>query len=124
VKISGELLASIMPTITPTLLEKNNGIFGLLIFDQSIGYSTYKDEKYSITILPMNIPYDVFLKNIKALSSKSYSINETKTFSTRSFYLNPSPSDALVRLVIEMESQTIAIEIPKAKFPILRNLLL
>ncbi len=72
----------------------------------------------------MNIPYDNFLKNIKALSGDPYSINETKTFPNRSFYLNPAKSDTLVRLVIEVESQTIALEIAKTKFPLFKNLLL
>lgn len=72
----------------------------------------------------MNIPYDIFLKNTKALGGVPYSVNETKTFSFRSFYLNPTKSDTLVRLVVEMESQTIAIEVSKAKFPLFKNLLL
>ncbi len=123
VKISGKLLAPLMPTITPTLIE-NRWIFWLLIFDQSIGYSTYVDDAYGITIIPMNIPYDIFLKNIKALGGTPYNANETKTFTFRSFYLNPTKSDTLVRLAVEMESQTIAIEISKAKFPLFKNLLL
>ncbi len=123
VKISGKLLALIMPTITPTLIA-NSWIFGLLIFDQSIWYSTYRDEKYGITFIAMNIPYDIFLKNIKALNGTPYIINEINTFLTRSFYLNPAKSDTVVRLVVEMESQTIAIEIAKTKFPVFRNLLL
>ncbi len=123
VKISGKLLAPLMPTITPTLIE-NKWILGLLIFDKSIWYSTYVDESYGITLIPMNIPYDIFLKNIRALGNTPYSINETKTFSTRSFYLNPAKSDTLVRLAIEIESQTVAIEISKAKFPLFKNLLL
>ena len=123
VKISGKLLATLLPTITPTLIG-NSWIFGLLIFDQSIGYSTYRDDTYGITLLAMNIPYDIFLKNIKALSGTPYTINEVTTFPTRSFYLNPAKSDTLVRLAIEMESQTIAIEITKTKFSVFKNLLL
>jgi hypothetical protein len=72
----------------------------------------------------MNIPYDIFLTNIRALGNKPYSINEVKTFPYRALYLNPEKSDTLVRLILEVETQTIAIEIPKTKFPTIKDLLL
>jgi hypothetical protein len=71
----------------------------------------------------MTLSYDIFLKNARALAGKPYIVNETKTFPFRSFYLNPEKSDTLVRLVIEMESQTIALEIPKSRFTLLKDLL-
>lgn len=123
VKISGKLLALLMPTITPTLIE-NKWIFWLYVFDQSIGYSTYTDEKYGITLIPMNIPYDIFLTNMKALWWTPYTVNEVKTFPFRSFYVNPIKSDTLVRIIMEVESQTIAIELPKTKFPTIKDLLI
>jgi hypothetical protein len=64
-KISGKLLGMLMPTITLTLVE-NNGIFGLYVFDQSFSYSTYTDDAYGLKITPMNVSYDVFLKNARA----------------------------------------------------------
>lgn len=122
VKISGKLLSVLMPTMTFTLIE-NRGIFGLYIFDQSIRYSTYSDDKYGLSLIAMEVPYDTFLKNAKTLSP-TYKVNEVKTFPMRAYYLNPEKSDSLVRLVIESESQAIALEISKSKFPTLKDLIL
>jgi hypothetical protein len=72
----------------------------------------------------MNIPYDKFLTNIRALGNKPYSINEVKTFPYRAFYLNPEKSDTLVRLILEAETQTIAMEIPKTRYLVMKDLLL
>lgn len=66
VKPSGKFLALIMPTVTP-VLDKNAGIFGLYIFDLNVRYSTYKDNNYALTIIPIDIAYDTLLKNLKAL---------------------------------------------------------
>lgn len=123
VKPSGKFLALIMPTITP-VLEKNAGIFGLYIFDLNVRYSTYKDNNFALTIIPTDISYDTFLKNLKALWGKPYTVNETQSFPYRAFYLNPEISDTIVRVVIEIENQTIAMEIPKSKFDVLKTLLL
>jgi hypothetical protein len=68
--------------------------------------------------------YDTFIRNARALGKEVYTVNETKTFPSRSFYLNPPKTDTLVRLVLEYESQTVAIEIPKSKFTTLKTLLL
>ncbi len=123
VKISGKLLSLLMPTVTPSLTE-NTDIFWLHIFDKSMEYSVYDDAKLSLRITPINIPYDTLIKNMYALGGSVYSVNETKSFPFRSFYLNPPKSDTLARLVIEMEWQSIALEIPKTKFSILKDLLL
>ncbi len=123
IKPSGKFLALIMPTVTP-VLDKNAWIFGLYIFDLNVRYSTYKDNNLALTIIPTDLPYDTFLKNVKALSGKPYTVNETQNFSYRSFFLNPEISDTLVRMVIEIENQAIAIEIPKSKFDTLKSLLL
>ncbi len=122
VRIPGKLLSSLMPTMTLTLTE-NRGIFGLYLFDQSIRYSTYTDDKYGLSLIAMEIPYDAFLKNMKTLSP-TYRVNEVKTFPVRAYYVNPEKSDALVRLVLEAESRAVAIEINKSKFPLLKDLLL
>jgi hypothetical protein len=72
----------------------------------------------------MNIPYDSFLKNMRALGDRSYTVNEVKTFPYRAFYVNPEKSDTIVRLVLEAENQSIALELPKVKFPMIKDLLL
>lgn len=74
-------------------------------------------------VIASSMSYDTFLKNAKALGKEVYTLNETKNFPTRSFYLNPPKTDTVVRLVLEYESQSVAIEISKAKFPTLKNLL-
>lgn len=123
VKLSGKFLALLMPTITPAIIE-NKGIFDLHIFDTSTDYSTYEDPKFWLRLTASTLPYDTFLKNIRAVWPTVYSVNETKTFPFRSFYLNPPKSDTSVRLVVEIEGQAISIEIPKTKFPTIRDLLL
>lgn len=123
VKISGKLLSLLMPTVTPSLTE-NTDIFWLHIFDKSMEYSVYEDAKIGLRITPINVPYDTLIKNMYALGNNVYSVNETKSFPFRSFYLNPPKSDTLARLIIEMEWQSIGLEIPKTKFSILKDLLL
>jgi hypothetical protein len=61
---------------------------------------------------------------MKAVGVDAYTINETKTFSFRSFYVNPPKPDTIVRLVIEIEAQCIVLEIPKTRFPVIKSLLL
>lgn len=121
--ISGKFLAKIMPTFNLTLSE-NNGIFDIHLFDTSIDYSTYTDEKLGTTIIISTMPYNTFLTNAKWLGKEVYTVNETKTFPFRSFYLNPPKQDTLVRVVMEIENQAIAIQIPKTKFNTLKDLLL
>ncbi len=123
VKLSGKFLALIMPTVTPSLIE-NNGIFDLHIFDVGTTYSTYEDPKIGLKMIATDLSYDTFLKNIRAVGPTVYSVNETKWFPFHSFYLNPPKSDTVVRMVVEFESQAIALEIPKTKFNTLKVLLL
>lgn len=123
IPLSGKFLSLIMPSITPSQIE-NNGIFDLHIFDMNTRYSTYEDAKIGLKISTINMPYDTFLKNIKAIGPTVYSINETRAFPFRSFYLNPPKSDTQVRLTLEIESQTITLEIPKTKYAELRDLLM
>lgn len=75
-------------------------------------------------VIASSVNYDTMLKNMKALGKDVYTVNETKTFPVRSFYLNPPKTDTIVRLVLEYESQSVVIEISKSKFPTLKNLLL
>ncbi len=121
--ISGKFLAKIMPTFNLTLSE-NNGIFDIHLFDAGIEYSTYVDEKIGITLVVSTMSYNTFLANTKWLGKEVYTPNETKTFPFRSFYLNPPKPDTLVRVVMEIENQAIAIQIPKTKFNTLKDLLL
>lgn len=123
VPLSGKFLAQVMPAMEFTLID-NAGIYDLIVFDQKIEYSTYLDAKQWIKALPLTMKYDIFLKNMQAISADLYTTNETKSFPFRSFYVNPSKADTLVRLVIEVESQTIVLEIPKTKFATFKSLLL
>lgn len=125
VPLSGKFLAQVMPALDFSLI-KNSGIYDILLFDKSIEYSTYLDVKQGIKAQPLSIKYDLFLKNMKALPSNVYVLNETKIFPFRSFYVNPpkEKNDTLVRLVIEIESQTIVLEIPKTKFDTFKKMLL
>jgi hypothetical protein len=75
-------------------------------------------------MIAISLPYDTMIKNMRALGPTVYSVNETKTFPFRSFYLNPPTSDTVVRLMVEMEGQSIGIEVQKTKFNILKDLLL
>ena len=91
-----------MPTLSLTEKE-NTGIFDLHIFDSSIHYTSYEDVKNGVQILALNLPYENFLKNTKALDDTVYAVNETNTFPFRSFYVNPPKPDSLVRIVVEAE---------------------
>lgn len=123
VKPSPKLLGLLIPTLSP-MLEENHGIFGLNVFDASLRYSTYKDTRINVTLIPIETNYDSFLKYMKNLTASPYVIKETQTFSFRSFFVNPQKTDTNVRLVVEMEWQTVAFEIPKTRYDILKNLLL
>lgn len=74
-----------------------------------------------VTAVSMN--YDTFLKNAKAIDDSVYSVNEIQTFPFRAFFLNPPKADTLVRLVIEMEGESIGLEIAKTKYSTLKSLL-
>jgi hypothetical protein len=71
VRPSGKLLAMVMPTAS-LLLTKNIGIYGLYVFDGNIKYSTYTDKNIGLTVIPLEVSYDVFLRNMKALGGKPY----------------------------------------------------
>ncbi len=121
--VSGKFLAMVMPTMEFSIIP-NAWIFDLHTFDLATTYSTYSDIKYWTVLIVTKLSYEKMLKNFKALSGEVYVTNETKTFPFRSFYVNPPKQDTLVRMVIEIESQAIFIQIPKTKFPTLKALLL
>jgi hypothetical protein len=121
--ISGKFLAQVMPTLEFSVID-NNGIYDLHIFDLATPYTTYSDIKFGAILIVTKLSYDTILKNFRALWDDVYNVNESKTFPFRSFYLNPPRSDTLVRIVLEIESQAIIIQIPKTKFNNLKSLLL
>ncbi len=123
VPISAKFLSKIMPTITLKKLD-NKGIFWLKIFDKDITYTSYEDSKFGITVIASMLPYNEFLKNFKALDDKVFTVNETKSFPFRSFYVNPPKSDSTARLVMQVETQTLLITIPKSRFATFKKLIL
>ena len=99
------------------VLGKNTGIYGLSIFDANTIYSTYTDIKSGITIVATRTPYASWLANMRAIDKSLFGVNESKTFLPfTSFYLNPPKDDNIVRLVMQVETQTLLISIPKSRF--------
>ena len=111
-----------MPTIELTL-TKNDGIFGLDIFNNTV-YSTYTDDKFGMTVVASMIPYDRFLKNFQSIDANINTVNVTESFPFSSFYVNPAKSDTLVRLVFSVEKQTLLVSFPKTKFDAFKKLIL
>lgn len=122
IPISAKFLSKVLPTIEPSK-SQNAGIFDLAIFDK-IPYTTYKDEKFGITIVASMFPYANYLKNFQSLDKTVYTVNETKAFPFEAFYVNPPKADATVRIVMKVEAQTLLISLPKSKFKIFKDLLL
>ncbi len=121
--LSWKFLARVMPAIEFTVVS-NSGIYDLYIFDTSLDYSTYLDAKQAIKAIAIPVKYDIFIKNMKAIPDDAYTINEVKTFPFRWFYVNPIKPDTIIRLVIEVEWQVIALEIPKTRFDSFKKMLL
>lgn len=115
IPISAKFLTKIISKVNLTLI-KNTGIYGLFLFDTSTEYSTYSDSKTGIIVIASRTPYDTWLKNFKALDTTTYSVNESKTFPFSSFYLNPPKPDNIIRIVMQVESQTLMISLPKNRF--------
>lgn len=88
----------------------------MYIFDSGNEYSTYVDSKLGITIIASRTTYDTWLKNFQALDKNTYSTNEVKTFLFPSFYVNLIKPDNTIRLVMQVEAQTLLISLPKNKF--------
>jgi hypothetical protein len=115
IPISAKFLTKIITKVSLTL-TKNNGIYGLYIFDTNTEYSTYTDTKYGIIVIASRTPYTTWKQNFQAIDKSLFTVNESRTFPFVSFYLNPPKDDGQVRVVMQVESQTLLISIPKAKF--------
>lgn len=115
IPISAKFLSKIITKVNLTL-EKNNGIFGIYVFDTNTEYSTYSDLKSNISIIASRTEYDTWLKNFQSLDKSVFTTNITKTFPFPSFYVNPAKPDNIVRIVMRVEAQTLLISIPKNKF--------
>ncbi len=115
IPISAKFLSKIITKVNLTL-GKNSGIFGLYIFDTNTEYSTYTDAKTGINIITTRSSYTTWLKNFKAINTSIFTVNETQSFPFPSFYVNPPKNDNIVRIVMQVEAQTLLISIPKAKY--------
>ncbi|MBX9809945.1 hypothetical protein K2X92_06150, partial [Candidatus Gracilibacteria bacterium] len=115
IPISAKFLTKIISKVS-LVLTKNNGIFGLYVFDTNNEYSTYIDEKYGLNIVASRTPYPIWMKNFQSLDKSVYTINESKTFQFPSFYVNSPKADTMIRLVMQIEAQTLLISLPKTKF--------
>ena len=116
IPISAKFLTKVISKMNLTL-GKNTGIYGLSTFDASAIYSTYSDAKSGITVIATRTPYASWLANWRSVDKALFVVNESKTFLPfASFYLNPPKDDSIVRLVMQVEMQTLLITIPKARF--------
>jgi hypothetical protein len=86
------------------------------MFDTNTEYSTYSDPKSGVVIIASRTPYATWLKNFRAIDPSSFTVNESKTFPFPSFYLNPPKSDNIIRIVMQVEAQTLLISLPKSRF--------
>ncbi len=122
IPISAKFLTKIISKVNLTLI-KNTGIYGLFLFDTSTEYSTYIDSKLGIIVIASRTPYDTWLKNFKALDTTTFTVNESKTFPFSSFYLNPPKPDNIIRIVMQVEAQTLMVSIPKNRFTEFKNMM-
>lgn len=112
----------IEPTISLKMMQ-NLPIFSLS-WVSYVSYTTYRDdEQFKIIAYVINLPYEKFLTIMRTVPKTQYSINEVKTFPFPAFYINPPKDDSKVRLVGKFSDQTVAIEMPKDKFSVLKTLL-
>lgn len=123
IPVSAKFLSKILPTIELKQID-STGIFDLKTFDKTTVYSTYEDAKFGMTVIASMLPYDTFLKNFKSLDPSVYTTNETTGFPFKSFYVNPPKSDSTVRIVFEVETETLLISLPKSKFDTFKKMIL
>lgn len=116
IPISAKFLTKVISKMNLTL-SKNTGIYGISTFDASTIYSTYIDTKYNITVIATRTPYSSWLANWRSVDKSLFVVNESLTFPFASFYLNPPKDDGQVRIVMQVETQTLLISIPKSRFP-------
>jgi hypothetical protein len=116
IPISARFLTKVISKVN-LILTQNIGIYGLATFDASTIYSTYIDTKFGIIVIATRTPYASWLANWRSIDKALFVVNESKAFLPFvSFYLNPPRDDNIVRLVMQVESQTLLISIPKARF--------
>lgn len=122
IPISAKFLTKVISKVNLTL-AKNNGIYWLYIFDTNTEYSTYTDEKFGITIVASKNLYPIWLKNFQSIDKSIFTINESKTFPFTSFYVNSTKPDSTIRIVMQVEAQTLLISLPKNKFTEFKNMM-
>ena len=69
IPISAKFLSKIITKVN-LVLGKNNGIFGLYVFDTISEYSTYMDTRSGITIIASRTPYSTWLKNFTTMDTE------------------------------------------------------
>ena len=109
-----------MPQFIPTKTE-NTTAFEAKSFETA-SYSTYQDKKRKLKVYVFDGSYP----SIKAafhLNEPEYVVNETDTFFTFTFFLNPIKRDTNVRFITSIESKTVGIEAPKTAYPLIKKLL-
>lgn len=122
IPISAKFLGLIIQKVSLTLTGNTDGIYGTHAFDAS-EYSTYQDSKYGLTIIATRIPYLTWLKNWKSIDPTTYTVNETKSFPFKSFFINTTKPDNIVRIVMQVEAQTLLISVEKKKFEEFKKLI-
>lgn len=122
IPISAKFLTKVISKVNLTL-AKNNGIYGLYIFDTSTEYSTYIDTKFGMSIVASRTPYSTWMENFQAVDKSLFTVNESKTFPFPSFYLNPPKDDGTVRIVMQVEAQTLMISLVKSRFTEFKTLM-
>ncbi len=122
IPIPGSLLGKFLPD-TPFKVVKNLGLFDLDIFPWK--YTTWENDKTKIRMYTIDGRYDIVLKNMKTIKSDVYTVNDTsKNFPFPHFFINPPKWDGIVRLILQMDNQTIGFEVPKTSYPPVKALLL
>ncbi len=123
IPISAKFLTKVISKMNLTL-TKNAGIYGLSTFDASTIYSTYTDTKSGITVIATRTPYSSWLANWRSVDKALFAVKESKTFLPfASFYLNPPHDDSIIRVVMQVETQTLLISMPKSRFPELKTMI-
>ena len=122
VPISAKFLSKIITKVNLTIIE-NNGIYGLYTFDSSTQYSTYSDRKTGLSVIASRLPYAAWLKNFQSIPANLYTVAETKTYPFPSFYVNATRDDSIIRIVMQVETQTLLISLPKAKLTEFKTLM-
>jgi hypothetical protein len=119
-KLPGSLLARLMPQFLPTKTD-NELVFGIKKL-KSEEYLTYVDKRKKLKIYVFGTNYEA-LKSEFRLTENLYKVNETDTFFSYTFFLNPPKKDGKIRFVTQIDNRPIGIEIPQGAYPLLKKLL-